>query len=40
MFEEYKEESWVLLFGFDEDLVEMNVYLDSVFGKDGDVSDS
>lgn len=40
MFEEYKEESWASLSGLDEDLAEMNVHLDSVFGKDGDVSDS
>lgn len=40
MFEQYKEESWASLSGLEEDLVQMNAHLDSVFGKDSDVSDS
>lgn len=40
MFEQYKEESWASLSGLEEDLVQMNAHLDSVFGKDNDVSDS
>lgn len=40
MFEEYKEESWASLSGLEEDLVQMNVHLDSEFGRDDDITDS
>lgn len=40
MFEAYKEESWASLSGLEEDLVQMNVHLDSEFGRDNDISES
>ena len=40
MFEEYKEESWATLSGLEEDLAQMNMHLDSEFGKDNDVTES
>lgn len=40
MFEEYKEKSWASLSGLEEDLAQMNLHLDSEFGKDDDVNDS
>lgn len=40
MFEEYKEETWASLSGLEEDLVQMNVHLDSEFGRDNDITDS
>lgn len=38
--EAYKEESWASLSGLEEDLVQMNVHLDSEFGRDNDIIDS
>lgn len=40
MFEAYKEESWASLSGLEEDLVQMNVHLDSEFGRDNDINES
>ena len=40
MFESYKEESWASLSGLEEDLVQMNVHLDSEFGRDNDINES
>ena len=40
MFDEYKEESWATLSGLEEDLVHMNMHLDSEFGRDNDVTHS
>lgn len=40
MFEAYKEESWASLSGLEEDLVQMNVHLDSEFGIDNDINES
>lgn len=40
MFEAYKEESWASLSGLEEDLVKMNVHLDSEFGRDNDINES
>lgn len=40
MLEAYKEESWASLSGLEEDLVQMNVHLDSEFGRDNDIIDS
>lgn len=40
MLKAYKEESWASLSGLEEDLVQMNVHLDSEFGRDNDIIDS
>lgn len=40
MFEAYKEESWASLSGLEEDLVQMNVHLNSEFGRDNDINES
>ena len=40
MFEAYKEESWASLSGLEEDLVQMNVHLDSEFGRDNYINES
>ena len=40
MFEAFKEESWASLSGLEEDLVQMNVHLDSEFGRDNDINES